>query len=416
MQSIHYRDLEKQALIQERHLHGKKKVAFVLQSLTTGGAERVLITLMNGLDRTRFEPELIVMDENGSLRDWIAKDIPFHGLGKTRISSGIGKLAKKLNAIEPDIIFSTMAAMNYGVLLAKPLLKKKSKIIIREAAMPSSIVESQRFPWLVKKAYRNLYPQADLIICPARCVMNEFHSFLCMDIGNYELLHNPVDIHKIHSTLRIMPEISKTREKTRHFVCAGRLHYQKGYDRLITALACKRGGNWKLDILGEGKECGMLETLIRKYELEDQITMRGLVKEPWPLIAAADALLLPSRCEGLPNVALESLCVGTPVIAHREAGGILEIADAADKGAVQIVSTMDEMLRHMDQVRPNPTRTFRDTLLPAYFHQNEVIKRFSDLLAGDPQRDINTPVFKRTGILTGAAQTKKAKSFGRRVA
>lgn len=410
MCAVKYKDLKKRAEQSENTRNKKQKVAFVLQSLTAGGAERVLITLMNGLDRERFTPEFIVMNNTGPLGSWIAKDIPIHSLETTRISRGIGKLAGKLNEIEPDIIVSTMAAMNYGVLLAKPLLKKKAKIVIREAVTPSSIAEAQRFPWLVKSAYKNLYPQADMILSPARCIINEFRSYLGMNISQHILLHNPVDVQKIKSTEYLFPEATEARKRTRHFVCAGRLHKQKGFDRLIESLASRKGQNWTLDILGEGKEREALESLIKKHGLQDQVTLKGLVKEPWPLIAQADAFLLPSRWEGLPNVTLESLCAGTPVIAHTEAGGIQEIADMAGKNNVQVVRTMDDMLDAMDLVLPQPTRSFRPSLLPEYFHLDKVTERFSDLLDG---KDTGQELVRRRREII---YTPQRRSFGRRAA
>jgi glycosyltransferase involved in cell wall biosynthesis len=360
----------------------RTKVAFVLPTLSAGGAERVLITMMNGLDRGRFAPELVVLDENGPLRNWVAGDAGFHSLGRAKIRTGLPRLAYTLNKIAPDIIVSTMAAMNYGVLLVKPFLRKRPTIFIREAVVPSSIINNQSMPWLVRSAYKTLYPHAHKVICPAQCIIDEFKNDMRMDTTHFRLLHNPVHTERIRKDQAIGPSITPERQHTVHFICAGRLHKQKGFDQLISALPkLSMNHSWHLRILGTGAENDNLARMIHEYGLQDRVTLHGLEQNPWPLIAGADALLLPSRWEGLPNVVLESLCVGTPVISTNTAGGIREIATLAGANAVKIVDDMPGFIAAMETVTPNPSRVFRPSLLPEYFHMENVMNRFSELLA-----------------------------------
>lgn len=406
---LKYNDLKLQAVnLELRATKGRKRVVFVLPTLLAGGAERVLITLMNGLDRARFAPELIVLNQTGPLRDWVADDVTVHSLGNLRVSRGLLKLSSKLNELAPDIIVSTMAAMNYGVLMVKPFLKKKARIIVREAVVPSSIAEAQRAPWMVKTAYQTLYPQADLIVSPARCIIDEFETYLGMPTENHALLHNPVDIERIRmGDVQELPARGERAQTTR-FVCAGRLHEQKGFDRLIAALPRMAHGNWTLNIMGVGGQSEVLQNLINAKGLQDKVTLDGLIKNPWPFIAGADCFLLPSRWEGLPNVVLESLACGTPAIGMSEAGGIAEIAKLSDPGAVTIVDRIDDMIRLMGAVSPKPTHVFRPSLLPSYFHLDAVIERFSALLEG---REIS---YKSLGAADELRDRMPQKLFGRR--
>src|SRR5690606_2827716 len=133
-----------------------------------------------------------------------------------------------------------------------------------------------------------------------------------------------------------------------------RLHPQKGFDRLIEALPrLNMPCDWHVTILGEGGEREKLESLIRLHGFENRVSLHGYTAAPWPHIAASDMFLLPSRFEGLPNVALEALACGTPVIATAESGGIAEIAETAN-GHVTIVSTMDDFIAEMEKVKPSP--------------------------------------------------------------
>lgn len=411
--SIRYADIEK--MVHDGRLRsGKTRISFVLSSLTSGGAERVLITLMNSLDQRLYEPELIVFDEKGELSSWINVNIPVHSFGHTKVKYALPKLVKRLNISAPDIIVSTMAATNFTVLMAKPFLKKPAKIIVREAVTPSSIIEGRATGALVRMAYRALYPRADMVVSPAQCIIDEFRSYLGMDVQNHELLHNPVITSRIrgHERCAALPATKTSRSETVHFVCAGRLHHQKGFDRLLNALPNMiMPYNWHLTIMGTGPEEETLKALIEKNGLQDKVTMRGLVKKPWPVMAAADMFLLPSRWEGLPNVVLESLSAGTPVISMDEAGGIAEIADLAGAHIVQVKSTMRDFVKAMEKTRPHPSETFRPSLLPSHFEQHAVTQRFATLLRDDRYQDGSVfPQFHahKTKMLDKKAHTTKA--------
>lgn len=360
------------------------RVVFVLPSLNAGGAERVLITLMNRLDRARFEPHFITLNDQGSLRDWIYTDIHFISLGQyKKVIHALPSLLLKLWRIKPDVVFSTMAHVNFGVLLLRPFLPLRTRIIVREAIVPSFICETIRKGWLARFCYRTLYPLADLVISPAQTIIDEFRDYLGMKATNHALLYNPVDAERILSPSDTLPQDFENRENTVHFVCAGRLHYQKGFDRLIEALpALEHPMNWRLSILGTGEQQPRLQDLIEKNNLTDKVFLTGFTKRPWPIVATADCFLLPSRWEGMPNVVLESLSIGTPVIASAQAGGVQEIAGHAQPGAVTLAPTMDDFIKAMRAVRPDPSRASKPSMLPKRFGLETVIARLSSMLEG----------------------------------
>jgi glycosyltransferase involved in cell wall biosynthesis len=270
--------------------------------------------------------------------------------------------------------------MNFNVMLAQRFLKFRPRIILREAVTPSSIVNSQRLAGVVRTAYKNLYPRAGAVIAPAQMIIDEFKNDLGMDVSKFHVLYNPVDTQKLKASWNVSTDISTP---CIHFVAAGRLHAQKGFDRLIAALPeFKPAHDWRLTIYGEGGERKALQDQINALGLENKVTLAGLVHEPWPMYAAADAFLLPSRWEGLPNVALESLALGTAVIAMREAGGIDEIARLAPTGSVQLAGTMHDFIALMQRATPKSDNANKTSLLPQEFYLENVVKKFSDFLDG----------------------------------
>jgi glycosyltransferase involved in cell wall biosynthesis len=106
-----------------------------------------------------------------------------------------------------------------------------------------------------------------------------------------------------------------------------------------------------LTIFGEGELQSALRQQIERLNLKGRVALVGFEPQPAPWLAGADALLLPSRWEGLPNVALEALACGTPVIATPEAGGIGEIAAQAKPGAVTLAAPGHEFVTAMLDVR-----------------------------------------------------------------
>lgn len=356
------------------------KVVFVLPSLTAGGAERVLLNLMNGLDKTIFLPTIVTVSNSGDLHYLIRDGIQHHALNRNSVFKSAPNLFKVLKGLNPDIVISTMAHMNFTVMALKPFFPK-TKFVIREAITPSYFFEKYKNrSFIIKNLYKRYYPKADLILSPASTIFDEFEADLGLNSHNFMVLPNPVDINKVRSQDNFA-QISDDRDKCVTFVACGRLEQQKGFDRLIKKLPhMNHAYDWTLTIYGEGEERENLQNLINKLGLTQKVMLPGLIKEPYSQFAQADCFLLPSLFEGLPNVVLESLACGTPVIATEQSGGIHEIAKHTQDAALQVVSTMDKFVNRMKAVKPSPTSEFRASLLPEVYHKEKVMSFFNQTL------------------------------------
>lgn len=357
-----------------------KKIAFVLPSLESGGAERVVTALMNSLDRRKFLPVMISVRGHGPLSPLIATDIPVVVLNHAGpLPLCLFALLKTLFVQKPDLVMSSVTPMNFITLLAKPFLPR-TIFIVREATMPSFFLKKfYRYGVAIRLMFR-LYGLADAVICPARAMITDLNDVYGIHHRRFFWLPNPVDAEKIQAAARDPAQ----RVAELVFVSVGRLVHEKGYDRLIPALRdFDPGCSWHLTLLGDGLERTRLEGLIAECGLHQNITLAGYSENPWPIIAAADLFVLPSRLEGLPNVVLESLACGTPVIAMEEAGGIAEIAATTQPGDIRIVSAIPDMVSAMKNTRLKVSGTIR---LPALYALESVTRRFElllDRLAGN---------------------------------
>lgn len=358
----------------------KKRVVFILPLLCAGGAERAIITLMNNLDTKKFIPEMIVLDEGGPLREWIRQDIPLHSLGGVRVSRAFFRLMRKMRELKPDVVVTTMAHSNFLLLLTRPFFPK-TKYIVREAVVPSSILNDHpKTSFILKTLYRVLYPLASIVLSPSRDIIEEFKK-LGVPIKNHKVLFNQVDEAAIGKALELASARPDHDPQTLRLICVGRLHYQKGYDRLLESLhKTPPQGEWELSILGEGGGKDNLERKIAEYGLKNRVFLKGNQNNPWSYIAQSDCLLLPSRWEGMPNVVLEALACGTPVIATKDANGVAEIRQHAQEGAIMIVGTVDEMVEYLPRINKLEASGRRASLLPAPFKLNKIMQEFESLL------------------------------------
>ena len=166
----------------------------------------------------------------------------------------------------------------------------------------------------------------------------------------------------------------------RRFVAAGRLTRQKGFDRLI-ALFAESDRQDQLTVFGDGPDRAALERAVDNLDLTSRVRLAGFDAAPWSWYAGADAVLVPSRWEGLPNVALEALASGAPVIATPESGGIAEVAAAATNGAVTVAPWGRDFADAMAALMPTRVESLRPSLLPARYELASVANQFESLLA-----------------------------------
>lgn len=359
----------------------------MLPSLCPGGAERILITLMNNLNRERFTPEFLVLNNTTQIKDWIAEDIPFHSLGKGSVRKSILGLHKFIKEHQPDVIFTTMVHIN-GLALIMKLFFPHIRVVVREAALPSSILTGYGIKGkMCRLIYKYLYPKADLVLSNCSQVLREFKTEIKHKPYNHKILFNPVDKGRIFEAMPEKFEPIKDRKKTVYFICVGRLSFEKGYDRLIRILEnFEHDYNWRLDIIGEGDYRTKLEALIESRGLEKNVFLRGYYSYPWKIAAQADCLILPSRWEGMPNVVLEGFACGLPALAMREAGGISDIAKYADTDILQIVDTVDELVEKMKAVQPKVKTKCAPSLLPDEFSLPYIMEQFESILKPHQKR------------------------------
>jgi len=96
-------------------------------------------------------------------------------------------------------------------------------------------------------------------------------------------------------------------------------------------------------ILGEGEERPKLESLVRELRLEEDVSLPGFIDNPFKYMKRAAVFVLSSRWEGLPNVLIQALACGTPVVSTDCPSGPAEILEGGKWGRLVPVGNVEEL-------------------------------------------------------------------------
>jgi len=286
----------------------------VISSLGPGGAERVMSLLAGELVTRGHEVQLVTLAQ--AVDDFFALDPRVHRLSldlsgqSARIQEAVCANFRRIKALRravktaaPDVVLSFMTSTNVLVLLA--CIGLPVRIVVSERVDPAS--HKDKFVWTSLRWL--VYQRADAVVVQTERIATWFRRRLSNRVA-VTVIPNPVDPEEDSQPCCV--------EVPRPFMlAAGRLVHQKGFDILIRAFStvARECGQPRLAIAGEGPEEQALRNVVAELGLDDRVHFLGQVRGLRTLMRKADAFILSSRYEGFPNVLLEALAGGLPVVA-----------------------------------------------------------------------------------------------------
>ncbi len=293
-----------------------------------GGAQRVPSTLLRRLDHRRFEFHLALLKAVRGDGDEIPPGVVVHNLEYSRLRYALPRLVKLIYELKPDVVFSNVCHMNLALLLVRPLLPRSTRVLIGESTTLSFYLQqTKRHPKIWGALYSYFYKRAEKITCLSDATRKDLAEHFRVPPETLVHIYNPVDIDMIRSLAeadgRPYPGDGP------HVVAAGRFVREKGIDLLLDAFprVLTAFPQATLTLLGEGPLEEELKQQTQRLGLREKVSFAGLRQNPWGFFRHADLIVVPSRLDGMPFVAVEALAVETPVVATDCPGGIRELVD-----------------------------------------------------------------------------------------
>lgn len=293
------------------------RIAFCITDLDPGGAERALARLVTGLDRGRWEPRVFCLSSGGALADELqAAKVPVVCFGARRWNHVpvLLRLSRELKRFRPAILQTFL----YHANLAGRIAGRMARIHTIVSGIRVAEKRSRARLWLDRWTNRLVR----LNVCVSRAVAAFSAEQSGLAAEKIVVIPNGVDVPRFAgaapadlSGLGIPPG-------SRTLLSIGRLDPQKGLGDLISAAALiiHRFPDAHFLVVGEGPERSRLDEMIREQGLAERVHLAGWRADIPELLAAGTALVLASHWEGLPNVILEAMAAGLPVVATRVEG------------------------------------------------------------------------------------------------
>jgi glycosyltransferase involved in cell wall biosynthesis len=318
-------------------------VAFFLPSLAGGGAERVILNLAEGFSQRGVPIDLVLATAEGPFLSQVPPGVRVVDLKASRVWRSLGPLAAYLRRERPLALLAALDHANLVAMAAARIAGGHTRTVISvhrtfpKNGQATSMRESA-IPWLLGRLHR----WADAIVAVSEGVAVDLANTAGIPRDRIRVIYNPVIMPSLLPAAAERPSHPWFEDATPIVIGVGRLVPQKNFRLLIDAFAIvSRSRAVRLIILGEGPERQALEKQIGRLNLQDSVALPGFLDNPYACMARAAAFALSSDFEGLPTALIESLAVGTPVVATdcesgpREIlrggalGGLVPVGDAA---------------------------------------------------------------------------------------
>lgn len=301
---------------------------FLISSLAGGGAEGVCVNIASGLADRGLNIELLVLTlDNAVFKSQLSDNVKLTELGVQHARASFIPLARYLNRTKP----STIIAFNYELTaimaMLRPLLRFKFRLIARNINNLSKNTLRKNMSakeQLVGFITRNLYRYVDHIVNQCEGMRQDFIDVTGISRDKTSVIYNPVN-RRIEQLAK--NNTDKTIEKDNFILCVGRLEQQKAFYYAITAfsIVAKDFPGLRLKFVGNGSLKVELQALAAKLNVADLVDFVGFSSDIASYYLKARLTLLTSLYEGFPNVLVESITLGTPVVSFDCQSGPAEI-------------------------------------------------------------------------------------------
>jgi len=288
----------------------KTKIAYVIPTLSLGGAEKQQINILNGMDGERYEIKLFVLKNKTQLLPQLKNKnvvVEICDINSLRSISAMFKFIKNIKDFNPDIIHTHMYNANILARLLK-LFLPKSKIINHYHGMSQWMSKPKLFLDKVTSSLVDRFIVVSQKSFDLRLSREKYQK------DKIELLYNSVDLNPATETI----------EKKNNLTIgmASRLIPLKNIEGALFMISelLKKGIKLQLIVAGDGPQKEKLLSYVEELEIAQQVTFLGFVSEMEVFYNQIDIYCISSLTEDLPLSVIEAMVTGKPVIASNIGG------------------------------------------------------------------------------------------------
>ena len=357
-----------------------KKLVGLIHALEVGGAERMMVNILNYFAKEGFEVHLIIFKKIGLLQNDLSSEIIVHDLAATSVKSGMYKCLKKIYEIKPDITFSGIGHLNLALAPFIPFLKvllPKTRWIARETCVVSVHNKASKYPKLFDWLYKRVYKNYDNIIAQSEDMKEDLENNYFQSEKTL-VINNPVDHQKINKLALNKSEFRFDKSKI-NLLSVAKLREEKRHDLMLEVLTYLPE-QYHLTIVGSGEKEKSLKSLVKHLDIERRVTFTGQKLNPYTYMKNADLFLTTAEREGFPNVLLEANSLGLPIVAFACLGGIKEIISEGDNGFYVPLYECLSMAKKIEEVSSynfNKKKIIEDTILK--YSQENILAKYKNI-------------------------------------
>ena len=349
------------------------KVLFLIHDLGRGGAEKVLVNLVNNMDPEQFDITVMALFGGGVNEQFLKKHVKF----RTAFPRMIPGNSHLMKLFSPQTLHRLLIHEHYDIEVA--YLEGPSARIIsgcpeKDTKLVSWIHCTMSSPEQASLSFRSereasrCYNSFDRLVCVAATARDALRKALPLTVP-MDVLYNVNESDVIQCKAEEEAQGLDAFPGTR-LVCVGKLDQVKGFDRLLNVVYRLKEAGYPLQlfVLGKGNEEAKLREQAEKLALSQTVHFLGYQTNPYKYVAKCDLFVCSSYSEGFSTAATEALIVGTPVCTT-EVSGMREMLGESEYGLI-VDNSEEALYEGIKRLLDDPA------LLAHYRKQAEVRGRF----------------------------------------
>ncbi|HYC31549.1 MAG TPA: glycosyltransferase [Gemmatimonadales bacterium] len=336
-------------------------IAFFLPTVRGGGAQRVVVNLIQGLVDRRRPVDLVLATRTGVFLDQIPPEVRIVDLRAGRLIRSLVPLTRYLKRERPRVVVSSMSHANLIALWAARLAGTGTPVVATvHNTMSQSTQGLGRLGGVLEpRLLRAFYPWASSIVAVSEGAADDLARTSGLRRERVSVVYNPVITPEMMAMAARRPDHPWLAPGAPPVILGvGRLTAQKDFPNLIRAFAALRARREaRLIILGEGEDRPLLEALIASLGVAHDVSLPGFRPDAMAYMASSALFALSSAWEGLPTVLIEAMAAGARVVSTDCPSGPREILQNGRLGRLVPVGDSGALAEAME-------RTLAEAALP----------------------------------------------------